>query len=414
MAEAAELAERLRSSMVDDLVARGLIISAPVEAAFRSVPRHGFLPESTLEQAYADEPVVTKWADGVPVSSASQPAIVANMLEQLCVEPGHRVLEIGAGTGYNAALLSSLVGPTGAVTTVDIASDVTDRARSALVSLGFGSVHVVCGDGGLGYAENAPYDRVIVTVGAWDLPEAWFAQLRTGGRLVVPLGIRGPQRSIAFEYGDGCWRSRSIIDCGFMAMQGEYASPGRLVRLGPEGELTLSVDDGRPVDAEGLYASLGGEPVTVETEVTATTEMLFTSECLWVALTEPDACWLTATADAVAAGLIDPPMELFGDGRAGMALISGDSLALAVRHGGGVGSGRNGKERYRLDVKGYGSRAGELAARMARSIRDWDAYGKPETSRLRVEAHPLSARDEEFAGKYVVDKHSCRLAISWS
>jgi protein-L-isoaspartate(D-aspartate) O-methyltransferase len=409
----ADAAEGLRSSMVDDLRRRGLIISPPVEAAFRSVPRHHFLPESTPEQAYADVAVVTKWADGVPVSSASQPAIVAHMLEQLVVKPGQRVLEIGAGTGYNAALLSCLVGPSGAVTTVDIASDVTERARAALVSSGYGNVHVVCGDGGLGCPEDAPYDRVIVTVGAWDLPDAWFAQLRTGGRLVVPLGIRGPQRSIAFEYADGCWRSRSIVDCGFMAMQGEFASPGRLVKLGPSDELTVSVDDGRAVDAPGLYASLDGDPVTVETEVTATSDLLFTSECLWVALTEPDACWLTATAAAVAAGLIDPPMELYGDDRAGMALVSGDSLALAVRHGGGVG-GQNGKERFRLDVKGYGSRAGELAARMARSIRDWDAYGKPETSRLRVEVHPFAARDEELGGKYVVDKHSCRLAISWS
>ncbi|GAB3426166.1 hypothetical protein GCM10027569_64800 [Flindersiella endophytica] len=400
--------------MIDDLRRRGLMISPSVDAALRSVPRHAFLPESTPEQAYADQPVVTKWADGVPVSSASQPAIVAHMLQQLDVAPGQRVLEIGAGTGYNAALLSQLVGPSGTVTTVDIASDVTERARDALVSLGFDNVHVVCGDGGLGYAPDAPYDRVIVTVGAWDLPAAWFAQLSSGGRLVVPLGLRGPQRSIAFEYSGGCWSSRSIVDCGFMAMQGEFASPGRLVRLGPDAELTISVDDGRSVDAAGLYASLRGDPVLVETDVTATADLLSASQCLWVALTEPDACWLTASAAAIGAGLIDPPMDLFGDGRAGMALVRDDSLALAVRHGGGVGSGRNGRERYRLDVEGYGSRAGELAARMARSLRDWDAYGKPDTSRLRVEVHPPNAHDEALAGKYLLGKHSCRLAITWT
>jgi protein-L-isoaspartate(D-aspartate) O-methyltransferase len=409
-----DASKRLRASMIDDLRRRGLMIGPPVEAALRSVPRHAFLPETTPEQAYADQPVVTKWADGIPVSSASQPAIVAHMLEQLGVEPGQRVLEIGAGTGYNAALLSCLVGPSGVVTTVDIASDVTERARNALTSLGFDNVRVVCADGGLGYAPDAPYDRVIVTVGAWDLPPAWFAQLSSGGRLVVPLGLRGPQRSIAFEYAGGCWRSRSIVDCGFMAMQGEFASPGRLERLGPLAELAISVDDGREIDSAGLYASLHGSSVMVETDVTATADLLSASHCLWVALTEPDACWLTATAGAVGAGLIDPPMDLFGDGRAGMALVCDDSLALAVRHGGGIGSGRSRRERYRLDVEGYGSRAGELAARMARSLRDWDAYGKPDTERLRVEVHPPNAHDEELAGKYLLGKHSCQLAISWT
>ncbi|MGH3932646.1 MAG: hypothetical protein ACRDTF_22035 [Pseudonocardiaceae bacterium] len=94
---------------------------ASVEAAMRAVPRHLFIPDSPAERAYSNENIVTcRDAEGVAVSSASAPGVVAGMLEQLDVQPGHRVLEIGAGTGYNAALLAQLVGPAGQVTTVDI------------------------------------------------------------------------------------------------------------------------------------------------------------------------------------------------------------------------------------------------------------------------------------------------------
>ncbi|MGH3885395.1 MAG: methyltransferase domain-containing protein [Pseudonocardiaceae bacterium] len=101
--------------------------------------------------------------------------------------PGHRVLEIGAGTGYNAALLAHLVGPAGKVTTVDIDSKVVRGARECLAAAGYRGVSVVCGDGEFGYSDHAPYDRIVVTAGAWDLPPAWVDQLAAGGRLVVPL-----------------------------------------------------------------------------------------------------------------------------------------------------------------------------------------------------------------------------------
>src|SRR5262245_19757926 len=111
--------EALRERLVDGLIADGALRSPAVEAAFRAVPRHLFLPDVPLEAAYADAAVPTwRRSDGVPTSSSSQPAIMAIMLEQLGLEPGMRVLEVGAGTGYNAALLAHLVGPSGSVTTV--------------------------------------------------------------------------------------------------------------------------------------------------------------------------------------------------------------------------------------------------------------------------------------------------------
>ncbi|WP_369974880.1 methyltransferase domain-containing protein [Thermobifida halotolerans] len=175
--------------MVDRLCADGVVRSAAVEAALRRVPRHLFVPGTSLEEAYADEAVHTKHdpATGVSVSAASQPRIVAMMLEQLQAAPGMRVLELGAGTGYNAALLAALVGPEGRVTTVDVDDDLVTGARDHLAAAGAPNVEVVLGDGALGHPDSAPYDRIIATVGAYEVPTAWLEQLAPGGRLVVPL-----------------------------------------------------------------------------------------------------------------------------------------------------------------------------------------------------------------------------------
>lgn len=149
--EAATTAERLRAVLVDRLSDQQLVRTGRVQAAMRAVPRHLFVPEVPVETAYADEPVYTKHAEGAATSAASQPSIVAMMLDQLEVEPGDRVLEIGAGTGYNAALLAHLVGETGEVTTVDLDADVIDRARAGLAAAGYGHVRVILGDGEFGY-----------------------------------------------------------------------------------------------------------------------------------------------------------------------------------------------------------------------------------------------------------------------
>jgi protein-L-isoaspartate(D-aspartate) O-methyltransferase len=166
-------AAALHQALVDGLVSGRSITSPRLEAAFRAVPRHLFLPGIPLEEVYRDQFIVTKRLDGEPVSSSSQPQIMATMLEQLALEPGQRVLEIGAGTGYNAALLAHLVGDAGQVVTVDIDEDLVERAQAHLATAGCLRVRAVSGDGGLGYAADAPYDRIILTVGAWDVTPAW-------------------------------------------------------------------------------------------------------------------------------------------------------------------------------------------------------------------------------------------------
>ncbi len=186
-----DLAAELRGKLVDELCEWEPFRVAAVENAMRTVLRHLFLSGVPIEEAYSHDNIVTyRDSEGVAVSSASQPGIVGAMLEQLDVRPGYRVLEIGAGTGYNAALVASLAGPEGEVTTVDIDEDVTEDARRNLAAAGYGRVRVICGDGEDGYPAAAPFDRIIVTGGAWDTPSAWLEQLASGGRIVVPLRVR--------------------------------------------------------------------------------------------------------------------------------------------------------------------------------------------------------------------------------
>jgi protein-L-isoaspartate(D-aspartate) O-methyltransferase len=399
--------------MVDELSRSGAVTDPAVEAALRAVPRHLFVPEVSLEQAYGDHPVVTKTDSvGVPISSASQPAIVALMLEQLQPRPGQRVLEIGAGTGYNAALLSHIVGEDGRVITVDIDPDVVLAAWESLDRAGISNVDVLRGDGGLGWVEHAPYDRIIVTVGAWDLPPAWFDQLDDAGRLVVPLGLRGPQRSLAFEKLAGRWRSRSAVDCGFMHMRGAFAGPGRVVPLGSG--VTLTVDDDRTFDAEALAAALARHRVEISTGTTANGEELFTSHSLWLALTEPDSAWITVPDSTAEAGDLDPPIRIWGGDRTAMALHEADSLALPVRLGGGARDARDMSEEFELEMRGYGAAAERLALRLALSFDKWKRAGKPTTDRLRVEVYPVDTPDEALEGRHVIDKLHCRLAVDWS
>jgi protein-L-isoaspartate(D-aspartate) O-methyltransferase len=183
----------LRARLVEELRAGGSIRTIGVASAFAEVHRELFIPEIAAQQGlaavYRDHAYVTKKdAHGMPLSSSSQPGMMASMLELLEPAPGQRVLEIGAGTGYNAALLSRLVGPSGDVVTVDVDPEIAERARRGLRDAG-APVEVAVGDGRLGLGAHAPYDRIIVTASAEAIPAPWFAQLAEGGRLVVPLRL---------------------------------------------------------------------------------------------------------------------------------------------------------------------------------------------------------------------------------
>lgn len=223
--------DALRQRLVANLKTAGAISSPDVERAMLTVPRHVFLPDVAVGDAYADTAVPTHWEHGVAVSSASQPAMVAIMLEQLQLAPGMRVLEIGAGTGYNAALLAELTGPSGSVTTVDIDEEIVREARAHLDAAGYADARAVTADGAAGWPQGAPYDRIILTVGAPDVMPAWFEQLSDGGVLVLPLWLSGTEASVAFRKEDGRLVSESLSPCGFMRLRGAEAGQEQSLAL---------------------------------------------------------------------------------------------------------------------------------------------------------------------------------------
>jgi protein-L-isoaspartate(D-aspartate) O-methyltransferase len=396
----------LRAAMVDWLRDHGLAGSARVEAAMRAVPRHLFVPDVTVERAYAQDVVVTRRdADGVAVSSASAPGVVAGMLDQLDVRPGHRVLEVGAGTGYNAALLAHLAGPDGAVTTVDIGEDITVSARRALADAGYAGVSVVCGDGEFGWPDHAPYDRIIVTAGAWDLPLSWQDQLAAGGRLVVPLRMRGLTRSVAFEREDGCWRSRSIDELGFMPMRGAGAVAERNLILGNHSGITLRIDDGQPADTHALSAALRHPPAQARTGVRIPRDGLGHLD-FWLATADGLGRLIVTSQAAIDRGFIAPVYD-WGS----MAVFGPDTLAYLTRRTGsttGV-TGADGRPDAELGVCAYGPGSAQLASRVADRVRAWDR-DRQSIARLWIEVYPAGTGGEP-GDLMVIDKRHTRVAV---
>jgi protein-L-isoaspartate(D-aspartate) O-methyltransferase len=368
-------AAELRNAMADRLRAwGGVVMPTQVEAAMRTVPREAFLPGTPLAEAYGHSPVVThRDVHGVATSSASAPGIVAAMLAQLDVRPGCRILEIGAGTGYNAALLACLTGPAGQVTTVELDPIVAAEAQKALAASGYGHVTVIVGDGEYGHAPCAPYDRIIVTAGAWDLPTAWADQLAPDGLLVAPLRLRGLTRSITFEHASGMWRSLSMHECGFMPMRGAGSVPERNIPLGDTG-ITIRIDDGQAADATSLQQALDSDPAQTWTgiEVTATGELDF-----WLAGTHGIFRLLAGSAAVTRAGLV-PPAFNWG----AMGLLATDSFAYLIRRPGRPGH-------WELGACAYGPRRDQLTAAYADRIRAF-SRDRADAGSLRVEVHPAT------------------------
>lgn len=255
-------ADAARARLARDLRHHGGPLSRSAASAFARVPRHIFVPEVGPAAAYRDEALVIKCGpDGLPVSSSSQPAMMAIMLDQLDLRPGDRVLEIGTGSGYNAAVMSEVTGPGGQVVSVDIDAELVARARGSLAAAGYDRVLVLCADGGFGDPDRAPFDRIIVTAGAWDIAPAWLDQLVPGGLLVLPLSVRGIQLSVALRRDGERWTGTSAWRCGFVKMLGAFAGPETVFQAGGPQALIGSMADGAPADISAIQAALAGPAV---------------------------------------------------------------------------------------------------------------------------------------------------------
>jgi protein-L-isoaspartate(D-aspartate) O-methyltransferase len=345
--------------------------------------------------------VVTKRdATGHTISSISAPWLQTQMIELADLRPGCRVLEIGSG-GYNAALIAEVVGAEGVVTSLDIDSDIVDRARAALTRTGYHQVQVVHGDGEYGYQANAPYHAIIVTAQAADVPPAWIEQLAPDGILVAPLRMRGNHRTLALtRYGDHL-AATAVVVSGFVPMQGAGAHPEQRLLLRGD-DIVLRADDTTTVaDAGALTAALDQPRLDTWSPVTTPPGVPFDSLHLWLASQTRPYGLLSVDRDRVG-DLIDPQNRV-----ACPTLIGNDSIAyLATR--------KLDESTWQFGAHGFGPHANALTTEMLDLIATWDRDHRHGPG-PRITIHPASATPAATNHpQLVIPRRHTTIAITWS
>ncbi len=361
---------QLRRQLVEHLEGNGCLSSPAIRRAFLAVPRERFLAEVAeregLERVYQDQAIVTlRDARGIPASSSSQPSMMAAMLEQLGLRRGHRVLEIGAGTGYNAALLARIVGASGEVVSVELDPATARGARGALARVK-SAAEVVVGDGRDGWPRRAPYDRIVVTASSSTVPRAWYDQLGDGGLLELPL-ILDPagdaQVIITLRKQPGGLRSQALLHGGFMRLRD---APGAAVPPPPP---SLAASE-RIGERSRSLAHLGG--VALRNLSRARRQQL-----LALALSEPRrrALGLRAQRPALALYLmIEAPANRFIGGWPRIGVISADGNGLALLSGG---------PKTFTHIEAYGAPDAERL--LLELVESWRKRGRPTGNDLQVE-----------------------------
>jgi protein-L-isoaspartate(D-aspartate) O-methyltransferase len=198
--------------MVDTQLVAGGVTDQAVLAAMRRVPRHRFMPDPDSEDAYGDFPLPIGYEQTI-----SQPFIVAYMTQALTLKPDEKVLEIGTGSGYQAAILAELVAK---VFTIEIVKPLAARAKETLAELGYHNVNVRTGDGYQGWAEESPFDAIILTAAPTHIPQPLLDQLAIGGRLIVPVGTYPQSLSLIRRTGEG-YQETDLLPVAFVPMTGE-------------------------------------------------------------------------------------------------------------------------------------------------------------------------------------------------
>ncbi|MFJ8776995.1 methyltransferase, FxLD system [Streptomyces microflavus] len=398
-------ATRLRNKVVDELRAGGDISSSEIEAVMRKVPRHAFIPDTPLDKAYDTyAAVITKTDEhGVQLSSVSAPQIQAMMLEQAQVKPGMRVLEIGSG-GLNAAYLAELVGEHGEVVTVDIDPVVTERAHRLLNEHGYDRVRVLTADAAEPIPELGEVDVVMVTAGAWDIAPAWTAQLKQGGRLVVPLRMRGLTRSVAFtqipgEHGPYL-ESVSALICGFVPMQGSTAHREELLLVNGTPEIGLKFDDGLPADPHRLDNAVTFPRHELWTGVVIGLSELIDTLQMAMAISLPGFCTMAVDED-LDTGLVAPVNKRFA-----LAAVEDDTFAYLVT--------RRTEDNKHIEygVHTLGPNAEQFADQVADVLRDWEASRRGGPSPV-IRVYPANTSDDQIPTDRVIDKVHSRVSLSW-
>ncbi|WP_165906236.1 methyltransferase, FxLD system [Streptomyces sp. Z26] len=403
-AQPAPSEQQLRDALARKLIESGAARSPRVVEAVRTVRRHLATPDADMALTYEPEvATVTKTdSDGVDISSVSAPRVQAMQLEQAELAPGHTVLEIGSG-GPNAAYLAEVVGAGGRVVTVDIDAEVTDRAARFLEATGYRNVTVLTADAENGAPEHGPFDRIVVTVQAADIPPAWRDQLKDGGRLVVPLRMRGLTRTVAFVRDGDTLVSDGFELCGFVPMQGIGENRVRLAVLHDVAgeEIALRLDGHSEPDTAALASALMLPQEKAWSGVTLGGEESNEHLDLWLTTALDNLPLLAAKPRARDHGLVASASPL------GIpTLVDGDSFAYRTVRATGE------EDRYELGAIGHGPRGRQLAERLVEEIRVWDRGHRGDRARITV--RPAGTPDDRLpADGRVIERRHSRVTITW-
>ena len=369
----------------DELKASGAIASAAVERAFRMVERHRLLEtfyhwdgegfetlrhdpahsrRDHLALIYADTALATRRIGGLPASSTSQASLVARMLELLELGEGMKVLEVGAGTGYNAALMAEIVGDQRLVVTVDVLEDVVDQTRRLLAGAGYPQIQVLLRDGFEGVPEQAPFDRMVATVGCSDLSPHWAEQLAPGGAMLVPLEQATGHPLVLIRKQGGALRGRMVLRTGFIPVRGPLHIEDlwtRGVAVADPAELVHEPDPG-----PRFSARRPDEPMGLTDDET---DFLF-----FLGLHDRRACWAPQ----------------------GPALSELDRWAALAPDG----------IWWRKDAS--------LARELDRRYRDWDARGRPALEDYLVSFVPIGTECDPPPGAWPIERRFYRELVTLS
>ncbi len=395
--------QQMRDAMVQQLIELGAARDPRVVAALRAVPRHLATPEVEAAKTYqAESATITKTDEnGVDISSVSAPRVQAMQIEQAGIKTGMTVLEIGSG-GPNAAYLAEMVGEQGRVVTVDIDPDVTERAERFVAETGYRNITVVTADAEGGVPGHAPYDRIIVTVQAADIPPAWIEQLKDGGRLVVPLRMRSMTRTIAFIRNGKRLVSDGFEQCGFVPMRGAGENRMRLESLHDEegAEVALRLD-GHPVpDIEALRSALAGPRTEAWSGVTVGGMEPKDHLDLWLTTALDNLPLMAAKPAARQRGIVAVASPI------GIpTLVDGGSFAYRTSRA------TDEADRYELGAVGHGPDAQKVAERLVDEIQKWN--GEHRSHQARIEVFPANTPDDQLPAGRVIDRPRTRVTISW-
>ncbi|MEQ8675004.1 MAG: protein-L-isoaspartate O-methyltransferase [Aggregatilineales bacterium] len=403
----------LRKALVNGLKRNRVVTSKRVERAFGAVPRHSFVPTVSPEQAYQDQVVVVKVdEEGYPISSSSQPTMMAIMLEQLNLRQGMRVLEIGTGSGYNAALMAHIVGDSGHVVSIDIDDDLVSAAQSHLVASGYDkNVTLVTADGVAGYPKGAPYDRIILTAAGWDISPAWDAQLKPDGLIVMPIVLNQVQFSVTFKRQGDEYVSQSITRCRFMPMRGDL--PGRsyavTLQLAPEVSLTMTTSDEQAplIDVDTVNDWLLHPQNDINTGF-----ILQGNDLAGLKIVElmTDAkplhhCDLYATGNATETGLFPYFMGSTTTMRQTNCVINENGLMALMRPPNTpIPQKPDFTSAFPLWIRTYGTSGDNLAQEYIALLKAWDHIGRPDDNKLSIKIIPKDRHIPLSPYVYVLQK----------